>query len=573
MQNPAAGTDDTAAEQPALVRWLSSRTCLAVILAIGTGLRVAHVLALRQLPLFERLTIDSEVYDVWAQRIAAGDWLSRIIDRPFFMDPLYSYFLAGIYRVFGRDLLLVRLLQVAMGVLTCWIVARLAERLHGPLAANLGALLMALFAPSIFQEGEFEKTALGVLLAAAALLLFLRDSWRSRAAAGAAYALAGMTRGNILLLGPLAIGYLLIARRRWDALAFAAAAGLAIAPVTVRNYVVSGEFVPTISSGGANLYTGNNPANPDGAYNAVPFVRAQAKYEEGDFLAEAVRRSGRPLSASEASSFWARTALEYMFSNPGTTLRRFASKAALFWGDVEIADGWAMEFIAGYSPVLRAPLVPFALLLALAVLGIPWAARRRDGRVVLAYVALYGASVIVFFILSRYRLYVVPALAALAGVGVVATIDDVRRRRGRAVAAIGAVALAVGLASRLALPARPWQVVNSYVTLAEIQLERGDPGAARRTLNTSLERWPGAAPTLCELAKLDLVEGAPGFGLELASRCVQADPNALNGWYLVGLGWEANGDRERAVEAYRRQLQVVPGHEGALQRLGADGAR
>ncbi len=50
------------------------------------------MLALRKLPLFDALIIDSRSYDLWGQRIAAGDWLGR--DRAFYMDPLYPYALA-----------------------------------------------------------------------------------------------------------------------------------------------------------------------------------------------------------------------------------------------------------------------------------------------------------------------------------------------------------------------------------------------------------------------------------------------------------------------------------------------
>jgi 4-amino-4-deoxy-L-arabinose transferase-like glycosyltransferase len=41
------------------------------------------------------------------------------------MDPLYPYWLAVVYWVFGRDLLVVRVLQIAMSVVTCGLVARL----------------------------------------------------------------------------------------------------------------------------------------------------------------------------------------------------------------------------------------------------------------------------------------------------------------------------------------------------------------------------------------------------------------------------------------------------------------
>jgi len=52
-----------------------------------------------------------------------------------------------------------------------------------------------------------------------------------------------------------------------------------------------------------------------------------------------------------------------------------------------------------------------------------------------------------------------------------------------------------------------------------------------------------------------------------ASRCVKANPYTPDGWYLLGLAREASGDAAGAQEAYRTQLQYVPGHEGARARL------
>src|SRR2546425_4303657 len=106
------------------------RLALGTIVALATMLRVAHVLSLRATPWFDHLVVDPEYYDEWARRIAAGDWLG---DRPFYMDPLYPYLLAAIYRLWGRDLLFVRLLQVALSAGSCMLVA--ANGRPGPRAA------------------------------------------------------------------------------------------------------------------------------------------------------------------------------------------------------------------------------------------------------------------------------------------------------------------------------------------------------------------------------------------------------------------------------------------------------
>jgi 4-amino-4-deoxy-L-arabinose transferase-like glycosyltransferase len=546
---------------------LRSRGFLIAVLILAAALRIWHVFALREVPLFDRLIIDSEVYDAWAQRIAAGDWLSAVLDRPFYMDPLYSYFLGAMYRVVGRDLLLVRLTQVALGVATCALVARLGRELRDAASGNLAALLLALYGPSIFQEGEFEKTALGVFLATGALVLFLGKSPWSRLAAGVAIGLAALTRGNMLLLAPFAVGHLAV-RREWrSATAVLIGLGISVAPVALRNYHVSHEWVLTTSGMGQVFYTGNNPSNADGAHHSVPFARPQASHEEGDFLREAERRAGRSLSAQAASWFWFREGLAHVLRSPSFAASVMARKAGLFWSDVEVPDAWDMSFVARFSPPLRLPLVSFSLMAGLAILGCFPAIRTVTGRLVIGYVVLYSASVVAFFIFSRYRLHVVPPLAALAGSGLVWTAERIRKTEYRSVALPVSAAVAVGAFSALSFPSRRQEATSNYAALAEIYQEREDFVAARRLLSEALTRSSEDANLLCAMGKLCLRSHDPACGMDFTSRCLRVNPTFPDGWYLFGLACEASGDLGCAREAYTRQLILVPGHEAALGRL------
>ena len=73
MREPAVACPAPAAAPPPgpLARAVASRGFLAGVLALAAALRVAHVLALRRLPMFDRLIIDSAAYDAWARRPAA----------------------------------------------------------------------------------------------------------------------------------------------------------------------------------------------------------------------------------------------------------------------------------------------------------------------------------------------------------------------------------------------------------------------------------------------------------------------------------------------------------------------
>jgi tetratricopeptide (TPR) repeat protein len=376
-----------------------------------------------------------------------------------------------------------------------------------------------------------------------------------------------LTRANLLLMLPFAAIYL-ARRRAWSSIAaLALGAAIAIAPVTFRNYHVAHEWVLTASGMGQNFYTGNNPANHDGRFRAVPFVRPEAAHEEGDFLAEAEKRVGHPLSAHEASSYWFQESLRTMRASPSFATRALASKAALFWSDVEVADAWDLPFMARFSPPLRLPLLPFSVILGVAVLGCVPSVRSEPGRVMAAWVVIYSASVIAFFIFSRYRLHIVPVLAAFAGAGIVWAAARLRGREYRALVVPGIAAILCATLSAAAFPSYRQEDTNSVAALAELYEERSDYDQARRVVDEGLARHPEDARLLCAKGKLCLRIHEAACALDATSRCVRANPYTPDGWYLLGLSREASGDAAGASDAYREQLRYVPGHEGAKARL------
>ena len=73
--------------------------CLIVFLAAFL-VRLGGALELGSGPVGQVLLGDGRQYDLWAQRLAAGDWLG---DEVFYQAPLYPYFLGVLYQTFGRS--------------------------------------------------------------------------------------------------------------------------------------------------------------------------------------------------------------------------------------------------------------------------------------------------------------------------------------------------------------------------------------------------------------------------------------------------------------------------------------
>lgn len=486
------------------------RPGLAALLAIAAVVRLAYLAELRATPWFDRLVVDPEYYDQWAQRIAAGDWLGT---GAFYMDPLYPYVLGALYAVVGRDLLLARLLNVACSVGACACTAALGRRVGGATVGLLAGLGLALYEPDVFNCGELDKTALSMLLVAAFLLLLTDRRRGARFGAGLVLGLAALTRANLLVFAPLVA--LVIARdpeeggasaRARAVAAFLAGFALALTPVTLRNLAVAGAFVPTTTQLGQNFYTGNNPENPYGAYGVVSFVRANPHFEEADFRAAAEERAGRPLGPNEVSRFWLRAGLAHIAADPGFAARAFARKAALFWNDFEISDSQDQYLMERESWTLRLLPLGFGEVAALAVLGFVVGRRHRPVLLLAAYVVVYGVTLVAFFIFARYRIQVVPALLPLAGLGATALATRLREGNPRGIA--GALAV-VGVAGWLSFvtiglfsPDHPNVVEMRLRRYADVYLQAGE---AERAIAALQEAIPGCTHG-CPWALKDLFE-------------------------------------------------------------------
>src|SRR5262245_22157586 len=108
-------------------------------------LRIFHIWQIRRAPFFTVLMGDSRGYDLWAQRIAGGDWLGADV---FYQAPLYPYFLGTIYTFAGRDLMVVRLVQALLGSISCVLLGLAARRLWSRPAGLAAGIMLALYAPA-----------------------------------------------------------------------------------------------------------------------------------------------------------------------------------------------------------------------------------------------------------------------------------------------------------------------------------------------------------------------------------------------------------------------------------------
>ncbi|MCX7625735.1 MAG: tetratricopeptide repeat protein [Candidatus Sumerlaeaceae bacterium] len=191
-------------------------------------------------------------------------------------------------------------------------------------------------------------------------------------------------------------------RRAWKAaFAYAAALIFVLGMSLVRNGLVGGGWVLATSNGPILLYIGNAPDSMGIFHYPESFFALEAKY--GD-------RSAVP---------WTRELLAATMENPWRFFQNLARKTVLFFNAYEIADNANYYLLGRFSPLVRYNPVGWQLIVALGFVG-GWLTRHRWREQVILYVysAIFAASIIVVFVVGRYRLEFLLPMAVWAGAAV-----------------------------------------------------------------------------------------------------------------------------------------------------------
>ena len=69
------------------------------------------------------------------------------------------------------------------------------------------------------------------------------------------------------------------------------------------------------------------------------------------------------------------------------------------------------------------------------------------------------------------------------------------------------------------------------------------------------------------MGRLQLANGRWRFSADLLTRCVKQDPWYPQAWFSLGEAYRAGGNLTEAANAYRKQIEIVPGHTEAARSL------
>ena len=551
-----------------------------IIFAVALAVRVLHVWQLRSSPFFDVLMGDANGYDQWAQRLAAGDWVGSEV---FYQAPLYPYFLGAIYAIFGRDLLIVRIIQAVIGSASCVLLGMAAARFFTPRTGLVAGLTLALWAPAIFFDGLLQKSVLDLFFLCAALSLIARIAERGNRmqwlALGGVMGALALTRENALLLaGVVLIWSWFRVDRRVAVASCLAGLALVLVPVAARNYAVGGGFYLTTSQFGPNFYIGNN-ANADGTYASIRFGRGSPEFERVDATEVAEASVGRSLSPSEVSSYWTGRALGYITSQPLDWLQLTGRKVLLLINRDEMLDTESQQSYAAWSLPLRVLgwFGHFGILVPLAVLGliVTWPDRRRLW-ILHALAITYALSVVMFYVFARYRYPLVPFLILFAAAPFdTQSAHSLRRlfaqgqfrRRGVALLATAAVA-AVAAVANVSMLSPELMAAITENNLGTALQERQRLDEAIRHHQRAIELVPTYAPAYNNLGAALRASGRTDDAIASYRKALELQPDFPSAEFNLANALLAKGDSGASVAQFKRALDRSPQSVEAQNNLG-----
>jgi tetratricopeptide (TPR) repeat protein len=360
--------------------------------------------------------------------------------------------------------------------------------------------------------------------------------------------------------------------RDWrSSVALAAGVLVALLPVAAHNLYVAGDPMLLSAQGGITFYQGNNE-HAVGKYDVAPGFTGAPELQAAEEKAIAEKELGRPLRRSEISRHFFGKGIAFILGSPGKFLVLEARKLEALLGDYEAPTEYSLYMERGEIAWLRIAFLPFAAIAALgaagllfaggtggvpAFLGGSGAAPPRDAaRGALLLYTLYAAAVpLLFYVSSRYRLPLCPALLIYAGAFVESCVSALREGRAPTAAEGSgvALALALGILSFTVLGERNVTTeANVHYNFGNAYADHGRDAEAVAAYDRALAGWPTHVFALINRGGSLTRLGQDDQALESYRRAEEARPDLFKAFAAEGAILHRLGRHGEEAEAYRR---------------------
>jgi 4-amino-4-deoxy-L-arabinose transferase-like glycosyltransferase len=468
--------------------WSRPNQLFFLIFSIALTLRIAQFFFLRTSdPSFSHLLyeIDTKTYDDLAQTILAGDWLLSSVPIHY-MGPLYAYFLAVVYGIFGHHYEAAHAAQYFLGAASAAIIFLAARLWFSNRVAFFAGLIPALSATLIVYEGYLLPESLIFFLAALIILvtgLARRNPtrWWYWLLLGFILGFTAIQRANILLctfgiVFWIAFGFNehILRRRSISIVLFITGIVLAITPVTLHNRIAGGQWTLITSNGPANFYIGNG-VEANGGFHPGPIFEQHSK------------------EVAAGTTTWMELLIDDIKSDPSRWAALMLKKTYLFWAAYDPPDNFNYELYKQFTPLTRSGQLPYYLVVALGFAGMiaAWP-RRRFLLELYFFVFLCMISVVIVFVSGRFRLLTMAPMSIFAAVALWKMATWIQSNQWRnftaACASVMALLFLLNIYSLEQFPIR----MNDYFMLARYYDKDGNTAGSIATMQEAVRTFETA---------------------------------------------------------------------------------
>jgi tetratricopeptide (TPR) repeat protein len=400
------------------------KICLIIFL-LGLFIRSIYFVESRKFPHFYFPIVDSLTYHQ-----GADTYLKKGEVHPDFIwhGLFYPFFITLGYAVSGSSIYFVKLVQLIVGALIPVLVYLFSVRLFANrTAALISAFLTCIYMPLVFFEQELLATGWAVFFSLLFLYLICQlqtsPTYSKLFFFGSVTALLILTRPVFIAVCLFMVIWLLVNFKHLDFPVFSMKKGVSFLvagfslialPAALINNQVTNSFSILPSSGGINLFIGNNPN-----YQRTITARPGLAWQHLTALPE----NFTGYAPADKEQVYYQLVADYLISQPGDFLMGLLNKALQFFNSREIPRNLDIYLFRRWSSLLTTGLghwgsfgFPFGLILPLALIGII-RLRKKIPIYIWIFLIVYPLSIIFFFTAARYRLPYLPILFIFSGAG------------------------------------------------------------------------------------------------------------------------------------------------------------
>ncbi|MFH0790200.1 MAG: tetratricopeptide repeat protein [Candidatus Omnitrophota bacterium] len=509
----------------------------------------------------------------------------------------YTYFLAFVYRVFGINIEIVRIIQMIIGIISSLLVYGIAGKLFDRKTAGLALFLHGLYSVFIFQEGLLLSTTLGIFLSLCLTFWLLHIEEKPLVLgfyiAGLILGLLSKTLNVSLSLIILLSLWIIICPKSprikgQRLLCFFLGLFTILTIFTLPNFSRLKETLPIPIHSGINFYIGNNP-EATGTFSPPLNMHSSqlGLLKDSQFIAE--KDSGRPLSNKEINRFWFKKGIDFIISHPFDHLKLMFKKFFIFINGYEPQDIENLYFAKKFIPLLRFPLISFYFISPLGILGWLLCLRKPETSIIKLFILAYAVSNILYFVTSRYRLPAVPYLIIFASYSLFWLTKQITDHKFKKIAFgdnfyrrfVGDFRSPSRFDLALAIGGQ---------TTARWLVRSKSGGGLGRIFYTFL-CCSKITPALCGLACLFLLTNIkifkPDFSSDyynlsvryiainnlaqaefMARQAIKINPHFAEAYFNLGIIAYQRGEKEQAAERFLKSVELKPDYSEAYYNLG-----